>query len=278
MCMLRVMRKRRSIEDRLGSDRAVIAAEFWPRTEPGPDGCIDWRGAKHYGEFRGLGAHRVAVWLETGLDPGPLDVLHACDRPPCCAPAHLSVGTHLENMHDKALKGRAKGVEVVSLTAVQQIRDLARDGTPHVDLSAAFGVSKAQIGRIVQGRSRGPVEPPEWRKRGLRHPSTRLTDEQVADLRRRWRAGETQWALAREVGVSHAYMSALVRGLERPDHEYGVHVPAARIEKRITDEEVREMRAQMASGVSQAEIARTYGVSQSYVAHVKSGRYRKAVV
>lgn len=278
MGRLRGMRTRRKIEERLGSDREAVAAEFWPRTVPGPGGCQDWRGATSYGEFRGLGAHRVAVWLVTGLDPGVLDVLHSCDRPPCCASAHLSVGTHWENMQDKSRKGRARGVEVVSLAQVSEMRTLHGDGATYADLAEAFGVGRAQVGRIVCGHSRGPVETPEWRKQGHRTPNARLSDAQVAEARRRWRAGETQYALAHEYGVSLGYASALLRGLERPDAAYGVVPGGRRIAQRITDVQVEDMRSRLAAGESQAEIARTHGVAPSYVAHVKSGRYRKATV
>jgi hypothetical protein len=45
-------------------------------------------------------AHRVA------FGPTPLDVLHKCDNPPCCNPAHLFAGTNDDNVRDKVQKGR----------------------------------------------------------------------------------------------------------------------------------------------------------------------------
>jgi hypothetical protein len=42
-----------------------------------------------------------------GVDvPNDRVVMHSCDNPPCVNPAHLRVGTQLENMRDAKSKGR----------------------------------------------------------------------------------------------------------------------------------------------------------------------------
>lgn len=64
-------------------------------------------GSKQYG------AHRVAYALANGFDPeapappGEI-VMHSCDVPRCCNPAHLSAGTHSENGYDRDRKLRRR--------------------------------------------------------------------------------------------------------------------------------------------------------------------------
>lgn len=83
-------------------------------------GCWEWTGGlfKHfpYGKFnagrlpggkqRTVYAHRFAYELWVGAIPKGLQVLHRCDNPACVNPAHLFVGTQLDNMRDMIAKGR----------------------------------------------------------------------------------------------------------------------------------------------------------------------------
>ena len=90
---------------------------FWAKVDKnGQNGCwlytgfIKWDG---YGwtcrRGRYMTAHRYA-WILTHGEPQPgLEIMHLCDNPPCCNPAHLRLGTHTENMADMAARGRANG-------------------------------------------------------------------------------------------------------------------------------------------------------------------------
>lgn len=93
----------------------TLSERFWARVVKG-DGCWVWTGARNaqgYGRMtagsRGAGylrAHRVSWELANGPVPKGLWVLHRCDNPPCVNPAHLWLGTRLDNMRDCSAKGR----------------------------------------------------------------------------------------------------------------------------------------------------------------------------
>lgn len=107
-----------------GRRRIPPSERFWPkvnkagpapehRPELGP--CWEWTAgqAPHgYGAFAiggregAVGAHRFAYELLVGPIPDGLSVLHHCDNPPCCNPAHLFLGTRAENMYDAIAKDR----------------------------------------------------------------------------------------------------------------------------------------------------------------------------
>ncbi len=88
---------------------------FWSFVDKrGPDECWPWKGArlKGYGAFRRNGNRRVATriaWEYVTGAPPPDDLLimHTCDNPPCCNPAHLTPGTNQDNMDDMWSKGRS---------------------------------------------------------------------------------------------------------------------------------------------------------------------------
>lgn len=133
-----------------------------------PNGCWEWTGYKYQGYGRigiwngrrtkSAKAYRVAFELFNGPIPQDSQVLHSCDNPSCVNPAHLRLGTHLDNMRDKNERGRQKlpprvrgsGHHMSKLTEsdVLAIRQLA--GTmSQSKIADQFGISFQQVSMIV---------------------------------------------------------------------------------------------------------------------------------
>lgn len=164
-------------------------AAFWSKVEQPDDPAQCWPrsgGAHPFGYTlfwdgkRQMVAHRYSFELAYGPVPEGLFVCHHCDNPACVRPSHLFLGTAKDNTHDMIDKGRAhqtfsehpeviprgdrhytrRNPELVrrgedagnaKLTNAQahQIRARYAAGERGYKLAAEYGVSKAQVSRIV---------------------------------------------------------------------------------------------------------------------------------
>ena len=136
-----------------------------------PNGCWGWAASFRTGGYgqvcvdgRSYAAHRVSYAVHYGVDPGELEVCHACDNPPCTNPKHLFLGTQAENLADGRNKGRIKGSRrsrnagtyngqaKLSDAQVDEIRAAVRGGMTQRRAAAIYGVSNQHISRIVRGK------------------------------------------------------------------------------------------------------------------------------
>lgn len=150
---------------------------LWSKVEKkGEDECWPWIG---YRNKQGYGrvmindwsyyAHRVIFNL---ANPGVINLkapkssdetgflLHSCDNPCCCNPKHLRVGTHADNMADKATKGRTpnfkgdKGPRAkLTMTQARQARQLKVEGASTRELAVRFGISLPSMKTLLAGKS-----------------------------------------------------------------------------------------------------------------------------
>lgn len=137
--------------------------------------CWEWQGATSengYGQFRvgdkTLQAHRVSWLLHFGPIPDGMCVCHKCDNRSCVKPGHFFLGTLLDNIQDKVNKGRQS------------------KGPSH------------------QAACRGPRPSMQ----GSRHPHSRLTEDQVRDIREAIAFEERTQVVAARYGV---HMSTIER-------------------------------------------------------------------
>ncbi len=126
-------------------------------------GCFIWMGAlqgdgyqkgKGYGvlSFQGrrISAHRAAYEAVNGAIPDGLFVMHKCDNTLCCNPAHLTLGTHQDNVDDCVSKGRHTQGEShpMAKLSASQVSAIRSDRRPVEDVSSEFGISRAQVYHI----------------------------------------------------------------------------------------------------------------------------------
>lgn len=176
---MRQPRGRKTARRLVREELLSLAERYWSHVHHEPNtGCWFWDGATTtagYGQLwirRGarrwpLLAHRVAFALVNGAVEAGADLLHSCDTPLCCNPAHLREGDQHANNADIDARNRrrrgaahprhGKGV-MATLTAEQvvEIRECLGRGERVCDLAREFGVVWRTVARIKNGESWSP--------------------------------------------------------------------------------------------------------------------------
>ena len=133
-------------------DRVLEKVEYEPNT-----GCWLFSGA-NCGDGYGVVSrrkipfytHRVSYEHHNGRIPFPLKVLHKCDTPACVNPAHLRLGTNMDNTHDMMRKNRTSIVKISS-TEIKEIEDLLANGCSQKQIALWYGVVQTTISKIKRG-------------------------------------------------------------------------------------------------------------------------------
>jgi len=136
---------------------------FWSKVDKA-GGCWVWTSATDRSGYGLLGgraperyAHRLS-WRIVRGDPGPRDVLHRCDNPPCVRPSHLFLGDDASNHADMASKRRSTWGErnvhaKLAADDVREIRRLAASGVRQRDIAERFNVSRVTVSDIHRRKS-----------------------------------------------------------------------------------------------------------------------------
>lgn len=136
------------------------------------DVCWPWLGPcdpKGYGNFSQgvtqtnshMKAYRFSWAIANGRPiPKGGHILHSCDNPPCVKPEHLRLGTSLDNMRDRASKGRSapragvdNGQAKLTDQMVREIREHIRVGETQRNIAKLFGVCQQVISDINRGKT-----------------------------------------------------------------------------------------------------------------------------
>ena len=198
---------------------------FWSNvdTSPGPSKCWPWRGRANqdgYGKFnvpkqgggyRFTQATRVMVFLTAGPFPKSLLVRHKCDNPICVNPAHLELGTHLDNARDMTDRQRQSRGELHPKTTIAErvvieIRERAVKGEAFTAIARDMGLNTNTVAGIAKGRTWKHVPGSVVTDR------RRLDPDKVAEARLRVSRGESINSVATDLGMQYTSLVTAVRG------------------------------------------------------------------
>lgn len=98
--------------------------------------------------------HRIVYKLIHGEDSLPDDalVMHTCDNPPCCNPAHLRKGNYSDNSLDMWAKGRGRGKMKLNRDQVIALQQDRKGGLTYAELAKKYGVARGTAWRAANGR------------------------------------------------------------------------------------------------------------------------------
>ena len=143
-------------------------------------GCWEYQGfctPKGYGTIRttigdglktmyGYRLHRISYYYHNHTDPASLVVRHDCDNPCCINPAHLRLGTVLDNNRDcmereRSAKGEKNGSSKLTNKCVINIKRRLREGKETLtEIAKDFGVHQPCISKIHSGKSWSHIQLP----------------------------------------------------------------------------------------------------------------------
>lgn len=271
-----------------------VSERFYTSVDKTSD-CWSWQGkiaASGYGRFqirnRWYQAHRVAFEMASGEIPDGYQLLHSCDNRRCVNPAHLSIGTCLDNSTDKRSKGR--GVDFrgennpsakLSAEQVEEIRSKLATGCTIRQLAKEYGVTATAVHGIKSGRrwsgkqgSNGyaaqPLDAPRVEvkpgpkvsfgdSRSKVHCMTSADASSVRELRRQ---GQTLKEIAVRYSVSETHVSKICQGAVWPDGSEPIRMNKG---LKMTPEKIAELKGLRAQGWTVKKLAEHFGVDRSLI-------------
>ena len=176
-------------------------------------------------------------------------------------------------------RGEASGNAKLTRSQVLEIVRRCEAGERYVSVAHDFPVLPQQVARIMRGEFWGHltgIESGRGQPRGEEVHAAKLTADDVLEIVRRYRAGETQTSIARDFPVQQNQISYIVRGdawahvtgIERdPGRPRGEQIQSSKLTKADVLEIVRRHEA----GETQTSIASDFPVNQSQVSKIVRG-------
>lgn len=284
--------------------------------EKDENGCWIWQKRlteDGYGQISVGGqkyfSHRIAYQEWVGEIPDGKEVCHTCDVRNCCNPKHLFVGTHKENIQDMHKKGRAASVAgvdnpraTINESVVLNIFFLLSIGLSVGEISKKMGVS----GRIVSGissltgwRSVFKKLPSEQKKvlldrletsgtGGDRNGAAKLKKKQVLAIYDLMANGELDCDIAETFSVPSKLIHRIRIGetwgelfnMLPEKKKLAVQNSNGKqpVKRILSEKKIVRLKGELERGISVAHLARKYGLSETSIRNIRSGRLYADVV
>lgn len=166
-CQLHYTRWKKNQDLTTPPHRASLREKFdhvFQRSKSHVDACWLWKGSVDspgYGQVWSDGkyhaAHRLAYQFHVGPIPEGRYVCHKCDNRQCVNPSHLYLGTHHENIHEAAFKGRLhRKLQPAQVSLLKKVA--AGQRVTQREWADAFGVTQGTISRVLSGAAWWHVE------------------------------------------------------------------------------------------------------------------------
>lgn len=205
-------------------------------------GCWLWigsTGTDGYGNFtleqKPYSAHRTSYEATNGNGSSVgFVVRHKCDLRCCVNPDHLVRGMPIDNVADAWRRGRMNppigenvGNAVLTTEIVHNLRAMAADGVPFADIMERTGLPSTTAMSAITGRTWKHLDgamrleeimhaDPNYNPIiGEAHYKSKLTSEQVAEIRIKLASGARGVDLAAEYGVVKTTISSIKTGRNR---------------------------------------------------------------
>lgn len=229
------VKAKRQAESGMNEERFWNLVDKTPGQGPNGD-CWEWQGRRSEDTYGVVSwkersnkkghivfCHRLAYEIVVGTIPEGLYLMHSCDNPPCCNPAHLSPGTKGDNNRDAKAKGRnSHGSKHPStkLTEeqVEEILLMQLIGFTHVDISKKYPISVDASYGIKSGRNWKHVLvdksheayprlldefETQYRLKRTKNGHSQLMASDVLEIREKLQQGHTYHDLAGEYNIAY---------------------------------------------------------------------------
>lgn len=221
--------------------------------------------------------------METFVGPCP-DRQEVCHNDGDSNNNHLSnlrYDTHKNNIRDACLVGSFIKLEGLTVDDIISIRQRAENGERYNDIAKDFDLSIDYIHELCMGRVHayidGPLQSPRQKGTNDTHltltPKRReqsLSHTDAKNIRDQYSQGATQPDLARQYGCSISYISLIVHNKRLVSSE----PPKVRKPNypKLTSAQRQEIGIRAQQGESATELAKEYGITRTYVYHLKKQR------